>query len=208
MPTSLILFIALLLSASSLSAQTELWQQVSTTPQSSTTSSAKLSQSQKRSALHLLRSRATSERWCPSKRSDDEFYNALTFESIALSARKSIYLVQAGPALSRTCGPQPANGAMWIVQLDNDTPTLLAAPEQFSGWLYSIQPTVSYTYHDAILGWHMGYAKTGLTYFRFDGRSYQPIATASLVYDLDANTAKIVPTDSSGKSLQPNVQNH
>ena len=69
---------------------------------------------------------------------------------------------------------------MWLIRLDGDVPVLLASPEgDFNGWLFSIQSSMSHGYRDLVLGWHMGAGNYGLTYFRFDGKSYVSIGTAT-----------------------------
>ena len=92
-------------------------------------------------------------------------------------------------------GGQGANGAMWVIRLDGVAPALLATPEQFSGWLFLVQPTQSHGYPDIVLGWHMSAREATLNYFRFDGRQYGRLGTASLLFDDDGN-AKIVPAPS------------
>jgi hypothetical protein len=108
----------------------------------------------------------------------DDMIRGLMFEEIPLAQNRRVLLVQAGAGCAR--GGQGANGAMWLIRLDGDVPVLLASPEgDFSGWLYSIQPSVSHGYHDLVLGWHMGAGSYGLTYFRFNGKSYVSIGTAT-----------------------------
>jgi hypothetical protein len=69
---------------------------------------------------------------------------------------------------------------MWLIRFDGDEPVLLASPEEdFNGWLYSIQPSMTHGYYDLVLGWHMSAFSYGLTYFRFDGKSYVVVGTAN-----------------------------
>jgi hypothetical protein len=128
--------------------------------------------------------------------------NNVFFSKISLAQGHKTILVEAGPGCAR--GGQGANGAIWLVEFHGSKPTLLATPAQkFNGWLYSIQHNSQSEFDDIILGWHMGAAETGLTYFRFDSHSYRAIATASLFYDQNANPTKIVPTSLAGKPVQP-----
>ena len=100
-------------------------------------------------------------------------------------------LVEAGMGCAR--GGQGSNGAMWVVRFKTKKPVLLATPQKdFNGWLYSIQPSTSHGLRDLVLGWHMSAMETGLSYFRFDGRSYRLIGGALLTADADGN-AKIIP---------------
>jgi hypothetical protein len=73
---------------------------------------------------------------------------------------------------------------------------LLASPDNdFNGWLYSIQPSISHGYHDLVLGWHMGASDTILTFFQFDGESYNSVSRAENLCDdkgcrIDPNVAQ------------------
>jgi hypothetical protein len=81
---------------------------------------------------------------------------------------------------------------MWVIRFDGNTPALLATPKEFSGWLFSVGPSSSHGYPDIVLGWHMSAAEANLSYFRFDGKSYHSIGTATLQTD-DQENQKIVP---------------
>jgi hypothetical protein len=83
---------------------------------------------------------------------------------------------------------------MWLIRFDGATPILLATPNELSGFLFSIQPILSHGYPDIVTGWHMSAAEAGLSYLRFDGKSYRSIASAKLVTDDNENT-KIVPAN-------------
>jgi len=73
---------------------------------------------------------------------------------------------------------------MWLIRLDENEPVLLASPDdEFNGSLYSIQPTSSHGYHDLVLGWHMGACYTILTFFQFDGKSYNSVSKAAELCD-------------------------
>jgi hypothetical protein len=69
----------------------------------------------------------------------------------------------------------------------------VASPEgDFGGYLYSVQENTSHGYKDLVLGWHMSARDADLTYFRFDGRTYQLIATATIEFD-DGGVGRISP---------------
>ena len=87
-------------------------------------------------------------------------------------------------------GGQGSNGAMWVIRFEGATPALLATPDDFSGWLFAVLPTLSHGYPDIVLGWHMSAAESGLNYMRFNGKIYRSIGGASLVSD-DAGNPKI-----------------
>ena len=108
---------------------------------------------------------------------------------LPISETEKALLVEAGVGCAR--GGQGANGAMWVVRFEGNRLSFLATPEEkFEGWPYSIQPTTSHGLRDLVVGWHIGGAEIGLSYFRFDGTSYQQVGTAVLVYE---DGAKIVP---------------
>lgn len=82
---------------------------------------------------------------------------------------------------------------MWLIRFDAGKPTLLASPEvDFGGYLFSIQATKSHGYKDIVLGWHMNASYSDLTYFRFDGRTYRLIASATSEFD-ENGRARITP---------------
>jgi hypothetical protein len=119
-----------------------------------------------------------------------------TWKVIPVSPLHKVLLVEAGPCAR---GAQGANGAMWIIRLDGVTPAVLASPEQqFSGWIYSVQPSRSYGYRDIVVGWHMSAAESNLSYFRFDGKGYRCIGNAISTRD-DSGSEEIVPTKPSAQ---------
>jgi hypothetical protein len=142
----------------------------------------------------LLRKQKPDDFWESDASEIDDLIEGLRFETSPLSDKQDLVLVEAGSGCAR--GGQGANGAMWLIRFDGPdgaTPTILATPKEFSGWLFSVQPTLSHGYPDIVLGWHMSGAEASLSYFRFDGKSYRRISTASLLSDDDENE-KIVPT--------------
>jgi hypothetical protein len=158
---------------------------------------AELSQSQRTSIARriLAHGKTVSQDWgqdCAA----GELADGSRWEVIPVSPSHKVLLVEAG---SCARGGQGANGAMWIVRWDGATPAILASPgRQFSGWIYSIQPSMSYGYRDIVLGWHMSAAEAGLSYFRFDGKKYRCIGNATSMADENGN-AKIVPTKPNGQ---------
>src|ERR1700730_14895781 len=132
----------------------------------------------------------------PCAEDDSEWTEKLKFEELHVSEAEKIVLVEAGPGCAR--GGQGSNGAMWIIRFQGDKFSFLATPQHtFNGWLYSIQQTTSHGFRDLVLGWHMGGGETGLSYFRFDGTSYQRIAAATQTTDED-NVEKIILKSVSG----------
>jgi hypothetical protein len=102
-----------------------------------------------------------------------------------------VLLIEAGRGCAR--GGQGSNGAMWLIRFDGLKPTLLASPQEgFNGWLYSVEPKASNGYRDVVLGWHMSAFEADLSYFRFDGKSYRRISSATFRAD-DDGTQKIIP---------------
>jgi hypothetical protein len=184
------LLFALIFSAATALAQAGLWSHVSPQAGPQRLQPATLSDAQLKSFGRLIREQKPGEIWECEAAGLDELINGLTFESIPLSDKQNLVLAEAPAGCAR--GGQWANGAMWIIRFDGDTPALLATPKEFSGWLFSIQPTLSHGYPDIVLGWHMGAMESGLSYFRFDGKSYHRIGTASLQSD-DEENEKIVP---------------
>jgi hypothetical protein len=82
---------------------------------------------------------------------------------------------------------------MWVIRLHGRKLSFLATPQQqFNGWLYSIQPATSHGFRDLVVGWHVSAAETGLSYFRFDGTSYQRISTATQI-TVENSAVKIIP---------------
>jgi hypothetical protein len=158
---------------------------------------AELSQSQRKSIAKSIvaHGKTASQDWGQDC-TVGELVDGSTWEMLPVSPSHKVLLLEAG---SCARGGQGANGAMWIVRWDGVTPVVLASPEQqFSGWIYSVQPSMSYGYRDIVVGWHMSAAESGLSYFRFDGKRYRCIGNATSTAD-ESGSAKIVPTKPSGK---------
>lgn len=125
---------------------------------------------------------------------EPDWVEKVTFEELPISNTEKAVLVEAGMGCAR--GGQGANGAMWVIRFKDDKLSFLATPEhQFSGWLYSIQPTTSHSLRDLVLGWHVSGRESNLGYFRFDGTSYRLRGTAQLLAD-DDGQLKILPKSS------------
>lgn len=158
---------------------------------------AELSQPQKKSIARsiVLHGGAAGQNWGEGC-TVGELVDGSTWEVLPVSQAHKVLLVEAG-ACAR--GGQGANGAMWVVRWAGAAPVILASPEQqFSGWIYSIQPSISYGYRDIVLGWHMSASEAGLSYFRFDGKGYRCIGNATSISD-GSGSAKIVPRKPGGK---------
>ncbi len=182
-------FAWLVFAATSSFGQGNLWDQVSPDFSPPHLSEARLSAQQKAAVGDLLR-RAPLGGW---ECGDDleELIKGLRYEQIQLSDNVPTVLVEAGAGCAR--GGQGANGAMWLIRLDGDTPVLLAGPDHdFNGWLFSIQPQEGHGYRDVVLGWHMSARETPLSYFRFDGKLYRLIGTATITWS-DDGKATIAP---------------
>lgn len=186
--------ITLVFAAATVLAQADLWSHVSTQPSSRQLQPTTLSDGQLRSFASLLRKQKPDDVWECDPSEIDDLMKGLRFEAIPLSEKQNMVLVEAGSGCAR--GGQGANGAMWLVRFDGTdgtTPTLLATPKEFSGWIFSIQPSMSHSYPDIVLGWHMSAGEASLSYSRFDGKSYHCIGTASLLSD-DQGNERIVPS--------------
>lgn len=171
-------------------AQSSLWNHVSTAYNPPKLFSASISDSQHEAIISLLRRQDSSGLWDCEGDELKEMLKGLKFETIPLSSGRTVLLVEAGVGCAR--GGQGSNGAMWLISLEGRLPVLVASPEEnFGGWLYSIQPASNHGFHDIVLGWHMGAFKTGLAYFQFDGKSYRAISTATLLDD--DGSSRIVP---------------
>jgi len=184
---------ALVFTASAALPQADLWTHVSTERNIQNVQPTTLSSAQLDSFARILRKQKPDDLWDCEPSEIDDLIKGLIFETIPVSPKQNLVLVEAGRGCAR--GGQGANGAMWLIRFDGAdeaTPTLLATPKEFSGWLYSVQPTMSHGYPDIVLGWHMGAAEASLSYFRFEGKSYHLISTASLLAD-DEQNQKIVP---------------
>jgi hypothetical protein len=171
------------------SAQSDLWRHVKVSA-SQQVYSVTLLQSQRKSIVKLLKARASVDGWGCDSDTDDWLKN-LIYETIPLSPRVKVFLVEAGTGCAR--GGQGSNGAMWLIRFDGPKPVLLASPEQrFNGWLHSVQPATSNGYRDIVVGWHVSAVEAGLTYFRFDGKLYTGTDFATLRTD-DQDVTRIVP---------------
>ena len=182
--------IALVFSASGSLAQANFWTQVSPQDGPQLLQSATLSDAQLKSFANLLRHQKPEEIWECESSDMDSLIKGLRFKSVPTSNSQNLVLAEAPTGCAR--GAQGANGAMWLVRFNGETPSLLATPKNFSGWLFSVRPSASHGYPDIVIGWHMSGAEAGLSYFRFDGRYYDRIDTAKLVTD-DHGNQKIVP---------------
>jgi hypothetical protein len=185
----LALVLATGLLAQSILAQSDVWQHVKVS-YSQQIHRVAVPQSQQKSIVKLLKARASVDGWgCDSE--TDEWLTNLIYETVPLSPRVKVFLVEAGTGCAR--GGQGSNGAMWLIRFDGTNPTLLATPEQrFGGWFHSVQPTASHGYRDIVVGWHIGAAEADLSYFRFDGKSYNRIDSATLRTD-DQDVTRIIP---------------
>jgi len=185
--------IVLSLIAASLPAQTGLWSKVSN-QYNFREKPIDLRPAEVDAIKAILKSRSQRDPW-QSCIDDVTWVDAVSFSAATLSPTRKTVLIEAGAGCAR--GGQGANGAMWIVELNGLHARLLASPkEDFSGWPYAIQPSGEHGYRDIVVGWHMSAAEADLTYFRFDGRSYRKIGSASLVDDGHGGS-KIVPNDQS-----------
>src|SRR5271167_77360 len=132
------LLIALVFSASTALAQADLWSHVSPQAGQQTLQPASLSDAQLKSFAHLLRQQKPEDIWECEAADLDDLIKGLRFESIPVAPQQNLVLAEAPAGCAR--GGQGANGAMWIIRFDNDTPTLLATPKEFSGWLFQLRP--------------------------------------------------------------------
>jgi hypothetical protein len=188
----LALLIAIAFSSQSTVAQADLWKSVPTGySHIPGLQPANTSDSQRRSIAGPLKARmAESHGWCAADPSDEWLTN-LRYNIIPVTAGPEVWLVEAGAGCAR--GGQGSNGALWLIRFDGGKPVLLASPEwDFGGYLYSIQDKTSHGYKDLVLGWHMSASEADLTYFRFDGRFYRLIATATRDFD-ESGVARITP---------------
>jgi hypothetical protein len=138
-----------------------------------------------------LVARVRLDNWPCAEGSDSQWTENLKFEELPVSATERVVLVEAGAGCAQ--GGQGSNGAMWVIRLHGRKLSFLATPQQqFNGWLYSIQPVTSHGFRDLVVGWHVSAAETGLSYFRFDGTSYQRISTATQI-TVENSAVKIIP---------------
>jgi hypothetical protein len=189
MPSRLAILLALLLASSTLYAQTTLWNNVPNIYKPPKTPAAQLTHAELAAIRNFLRSPAQRDVWLCGDEENADWVNDLFFSSISLAPGHKTILVEAGAGCAR--GGQGSNGAMWIVEFHGSKPTLLATPKQrFGGWLYSVQPNPHGLYSDIVLGWHMSAFESGLSYFRFNGQSYNSIGGAVLKYDENGEDGK------------------
>ena len=184
------LLMALVFSASTALVQADLWSHVSPQAGPQPLQPASLSDAQLKSFAHLLRQQKPEEIWECEAADMDDLIKGLRFYSIPITPQQNVVLAEAPAGCAH--GGQGANGAMWVIRFDGNTPALLATPKEFSGWLFCVGPSSSHGYPDIVLGWHMSAAEANLSYFRFDGKSYHSIGTAKLQTD-DQENHKIVP---------------
>src|SRR5208283_646848 len=186
----LALFLALMFSSGAFAEQSELWQKVgSFSPVHLKTFVPNPAELVKVRKALLARSRR--DGWPCADVTEPDWTENLKFEELPVSARNKTVLVEAGMGCAR--GGQGANGAMWIVDFHGDNFTFLATPQmKLNGWLYSIQETTSHGFRDLVLGWHMSAAEAGLTYFRFNGTTYQAIGQATCLSDGEGSE-RIIP---------------
>jgi hypothetical protein len=176
--------LALLLTVSTLGAQTTLWKHVTNVYNPPKTPRAELTRVELAAVRNLLRSPAHRDVWLCDEEENTDWVNGLFFSSIILAPGHKTILVEPGAGAECARGGQGSNGAMWIVEFHRSKPTLLASPKQsFGGWLYSVQPNPHSVYSDIVLGWHMSAFESDLTYFRFNGHSYNSIGSAILKFD-------------------------
>jgi hypothetical protein len=188
-PARLPLVLATALCAQCGMAQSDLWRHVGS-PLTKKIASVTLAQSQRQSIAGLLKARVSLDSWCESA-DDAEWLNTLSYETIPLSARVKVLLIEAGRGCARS--GQGSNGAMWLIRFDGLNPILLASPQQgFGGWIYSVEPKTSNGYRDIVTAWHMSAFEADLSYFRFDGKSYRRISSATFRED-DDGTQRIIP---------------
>jgi len=187
MPSAVILLSVYLLISSP--AQADLWQNVTDHDPMLRPKAYTPSQAQLVGVKKALAARVRLDRWCA--KDDREWTDNLEFLELPVSMTEKIVLIEAGPGCAR--GAQGANGAMWLIRFQADKFSFLATPQQqFNGWLYSIQQTTSHGIRDLVVGWHMSAGQNDLSYFRFDGKSYQRIGTATHLTDEDG-AEKIIP---------------
>ena len=187
----LALAVLLTVSSSLAVAQADLWSHVNHHFDTSQLATAAVSDARLNAIRRLLRENRRSIGWNCGGEQLDELLKGLTFESIPLSPSDEVLLVESGGGCAR--GGQGSNGAMWLVRLSGEIPQLIATPKDgFNGWIFAIQPSTSHGLHDIILGWSLDVDSASLNYFKFDGKSYRAVGSASYTVDDDDNV-RIVP---------------
>jgi hypothetical protein len=183
MRSRLSILFALLLAVSTLGAQTTLWKHVPSSYNPPKMPRAELTRTELTAVRKLLRSPAHRDVWLCGEEENADWVNGLFFSSITLAPGNKTILVEPGAGAECARGGQGSNGAMWILEFHGSKPTLLASPKQsFGGWLFSVQPNPHSAYSDIVLGWHMSAFESDLTYFRFNGHSYNSIGSATLKF--------------------------
>lgn len=127
---------------------------------------------------------------CTEKEDIDELLKGLTYQWLSLKPAARTVMVTSGSGCAR--GGQGANGAMWLFDVNGKGPIYLG---ELNGWGPGTLKTSYAGYQDVVTGWHMSAFETGLTYYRFDGKTYRPIDGADAVTDEDGNW-KIIPSKS------------
>jgi hypothetical protein len=179
MPIRLAILLTLLLTAPTLTAQASPWSRVSPSYNPPKTPRAHLTQAELAAIRNVLRSPAQRDIWECGDDPNPDWINGIMIDVISLAPGHKTFLIQAGPGCAR--GGQGSNGAMWIVELHGSSASVLASPKHdFGGWLFSVQPNPHNVYSDIVLGWHMSAFESDLTYFRFNGHSYNRIGSAIL----------------------------
>lgn len=123
-----------------------------------------------------------------------ELWEGLTFNEIRLRPKAHTVLLTAGPGCAR--GGQGSNGTMWLFEMRGDRAVSLG---QIDGWGPGVLPEVHAGYHDLVTGWHMSAQETDLTYYRFDGKSYQAIDHAVAIMGEGGNWKSITPARATAK---------
>jgi hypothetical protein len=177
--------IAFVFSAATAFGQAGLWSHVSAQAGPQRLEPASLSDVRLKAVGDLIRHQKPDTIWECEGPDLDEAIKGLRFEAIPMPGKQEVVLAEAPAGCAR--GGQGANGAMWVIRFDGVKATLLATPQEFSGWLFSVQTTMSHGYPDLITGWHMSAGEAGLSYLRFDGTRYRSIGAATLESDEDGN---------------------
>ena len=179
-----------LATASAAFAQADLWSHVSPAAGPQRLPAATVTDAQLKSVASILHHQKPGSIWECEGADLDEMIRGVRFESIPMPGKQDVVLAEAPAGCAR--GGQGANGAMWVNRFEGANTTLLATPDAFDGWLFAVLPTMSHGYPDIVTGWHMSAFEAGLSYMRFDGKSYRSIGSATLESD-GAENVKIVP---------------
>ena len=181
------LFLGFLVCLPALQSQSALWQRVRRHPDLQQLHEAPLSSAQQDAVRRSLRADPRLVGWqCSADDPSGEWLRSLSFQSLSLAANRNTILVEAVSGCAR--GGQGSNGAMWLVRFDSETAVFLATPKMsFNGWLYGLPHTTSHGYRDIVVGWHMSAFESELSYFRFNGRSYRRISSATELFDENGN---------------------